>query len=575
MAIISLKNSSLFNTAKGFAFQKTTGAVPILPTPTFTSATTSSYTVSITGYDAQFTYTVSASAGSAVRTGGNVTVSGLSANQSSTLTVTAANTARELSFSSAVAFLSLPATPTLSRSDGTTTTVTVTIGNYDAGLTYTIGSSVGSATRSGNTITVTGLTEGQAVTVIATASNASGSSTQGSLATGAVPSTPTLSFASATTTSLTFTITNYNAAYSYSVSASAGSASRSGNTITVTGLSSATTYTAFATSTANGVSSAQGSASGSTTRSKVLLSGYDTGYLARSINGSTWTQITPDNRTNSMFNGVSGNGSGTWIALKGTDCWVSTNDAISFTKFTAPTNGLYTTKYVNGSFIASQYTTNFFTSTNGTTWTQRSLGTFSPSTYVYSVGSGNGTGSPCSEVIINGWGGSSSDSIALWNGSSVSVHSSPTFRPYGSVGWNSSAGKRYVVSSAGTPNVMSIFYSSSISGPWTNRTLTIGNSYNTQIYAFAATSSRIVMVGGDDVRATTTATDLTGLANYGGPNAQAFLNDVVYADTLGLYVGAGIGTYSDSGLITSGDGVNWGAAQDPLGTSAYRPIEFA
>lgn len=181
MAIVSIKWASLLDPNKQPSLQDATGAAPVVPTPTFTSATASSYTVAITGYDAQFTYTVSASVGSAVRTGGNVTVSGLSGNQSSTLIVTAANTARELSFSASQAFLSLPATPTLSQTGQTTSSVTVTIGNYDAGLTYTIGSSAGSATRSGNIITVTGLSEGQTVTVTATASNASGNSAQGSV----------------------------------------------------------------------------------------------------------------------------------------------------------------------------------------------------------------------------------------------------------------------------------------------------------------------------------------------------------------------------------------------------------
>ena len=181
MAIVSIKWAGLKDPNKQPSLQDATGAAPVVPTPTFTSATTSSYTVAITGYDAQFTYTVSASVGSAVRTGGNVTVSGLTANQSSTLTVTAANTPRDLSFSSAVAFLSLPATPTLSQTGQTLSSVTVTIGNFDAGLIYTVGSSAGSATRSGNAITVTGLSEGQTVTVTATASNASGNSAQGSV----------------------------------------------------------------------------------------------------------------------------------------------------------------------------------------------------------------------------------------------------------------------------------------------------------------------------------------------------------------------------------------------------------
>lgn len=181
MAIVSIKWASLLDPNKQPSLQDATGAAPVVPTPTFTSATTSSYTAAITGFDAQFTYTVSASVGSAVRTGGNVTVSGLSANQSSTLTVTAANTARELSFSASAAFLSLPATPTLTQTGQTVSSVTVTIENFDAGLTYTIGSSAGSATRSGNLITVTGLSEGQTITVTATASNTSGNSAQGSV----------------------------------------------------------------------------------------------------------------------------------------------------------------------------------------------------------------------------------------------------------------------------------------------------------------------------------------------------------------------------------------------------------
>lgn len=176
MAIISLKNSSLFNTAKGFAFQKTTGAVPVLPTLSFDSATTSSYTVAITGYDAQFTYTVSESAGTAVRTDGNITVSGLTANQSSTLTVTAANpdATKGISLTSIQSFFSLPATPTLTQATENATGGTVTITNYDAAATYSVSITAGSATRTGDTITVTGLVRGQSATLTVIASNSSG-----------------------------------------------------------------------------------------------------------------------------------------------------------------------------------------------------------------------------------------------------------------------------------------------------------------------------------------------------------------------------------------------------------------
>lgn len=174
MAIVSIKWASLLDPNKQPSFQDATGFAPVVPTPTFTSATASSYTAAITGFDAQFTYTVSASVGSAVRTGGNVTVSGLSANQSSTLTVTAANTARDLSFTSSAAFLSLPATPTLTQATENATGGTVTITNFDTSATYTISITAGSASRTGNTITVTGLVRGQTATLSVTASNSSG-----------------------------------------------------------------------------------------------------------------------------------------------------------------------------------------------------------------------------------------------------------------------------------------------------------------------------------------------------------------------------------------------------------------
>lgn len=58
MAIVSIKNSTLSNPARDFSFQNVTGAAPVVPVPTFTSATTSSYTVAITGFDAQFTYKI-------------------------------------------------------------------------------------------------------------------------------------------------------------------------------------------------------------------------------------------------------------------------------------------------------------------------------------------------------------------------------------------------------------------------------------------------------------------------------------------------------------------------------------
>ena len=189
MAIVSLKWVNLDDPNKQHSFQDATGAAPVVPVPTLVSATTSSYTAAITGYDAQFTYTVSATAGTAVRTDGTVVVSGLSANQSSILTVTAANSdaSRGLSFTANATFFSLPATPTLIQATENATGGTVTITNYDASVTYSVSISAGSASRTGNTITVTGLVRGQSATLTVIASNSSGNSGTATLTVSAEP----------------------------------------------------------------------------------------------------------------------------------------------------------------------------------------------------------------------------------------------------------------------------------------------------------------------------------------------------------------------------------------------------
>ena len=181
MGIVSIRWASLKNPNKQPSLQDATGPVPVFPVPIFNSATTSSYSVGISGYDSQFTYSASSSNGVTTRTNQNVTVSGLSANQSSFVIITASNIIREISFTASAEFLSLAATPTLTQTGQTTSSITVTIGNYDSSLTYTIGSSSGSATRVGNIITVTGLGIGETVIVTATASNSSGNSAEGTV----------------------------------------------------------------------------------------------------------------------------------------------------------------------------------------------------------------------------------------------------------------------------------------------------------------------------------------------------------------------------------------------------------
>lgn len=74
-----------------------------------------------------------------------------------------------------------PALPLLTESTKTTSSVSAIIGNYDAGLTYTLATTAGTATRSTNTVTVSGLTQGQNITLTVTATNGANSSSSNTI----------------------------------------------------------------------------------------------------------------------------------------------------------------------------------------------------------------------------------------------------------------------------------------------------------------------------------------------------------------------------------------------------------
>lgn len=131
------------------------------------------------------------------------------------------------------------ADPILSIASTTTTSVTITITNYNAAHTYqNLVSTVGTVSRSTNTITVTGLTAGQSVTVSIRASFLGTPSEITQITTSSSPDQPTFGASSGTTfTQFTIPITNYNSSYTYSITTSAGTQSRSGSDITISGLS--------------------------------------------------------------------------------------------------------------------------------------------------------------------------------------------------------------------------------------------------------------------------------------------------------------------------------------------------
>lgn len=160
-------------TGTGQVDERWVGVLPPMPIPTFGSVTPTSggWTAPITNYDSAATYVLTTTAGSVSQTSGTITQTGLGNNASATVTVTVSKTG----FSSSVAVIagtsqSKLATPTLSGASATTGGFTFTITNYDAANTYTISTSAGSVSRSGSTITQSGLANGASATVSVTAS---------------------------------------------------------------------------------------------------------------------------------------------------------------------------------------------------------------------------------------------------------------------------------------------------------------------------------------------------------------------------------------------------------------------
>ena len=116
------------------------GAVAL--TPTFGSATGTSdgFTMQISNYDNSYTWSVSPSAGSAtINSSGLITVTGLSAGASSTVTITSSKTGiPNGSASSSGTALSAALTPTFDTTTATSTATgfTIQISNYSASYTW-------------------------------------------------------------------------------------------------------------------------------------------------------------------------------------------------------------------------------------------------------------------------------------------------------------------------------------------------------------------------------------------------------------------------------------------------------
>ena len=242
-------------------------------TPTFGTPTANAdgFTVQISNYDANFTYTGTATASGTVSISntGLVTVTGVSPNTSSTATITTSQT-NYVSGSAPVTATSLLAanTPTFGTPTATADGFTVQITNYDANFTYAGTATAGSVSINGSVVTVTGVSPN-------TSSTATITTTRTGYADGSAPvtatsllaaNTPTFGTPTATADGFTVQISNYDSNFTYGGTATAGGTVAISNTglVTVTGVSPNTSSTATITTTRPGYAdgSAQISATG-------------------------------------------------------------------------------------------------------------------------------------------------------------------------------------------------------------------------------------------------------------------------------------------------------------------------
>ena len=200
--------------------------------------------------------------------GSDVSVSGLDAGESATVTVLATQdgytaTAADQSGSA------LPAgvVPTFSTPVATADGFTFDITNYDPSTLYTLGASNGATADidSDGHVTVTGLAAGDSSTVDVMASVSGSLSSFGSVTGTALVAgvTPTFSAPTSTADGFTFDITNYNpeALYTFSTTGGVATVDATGH-VSVTGVAAGDSSTVTVTTSLNGSTEASDSLTG-------------------------------------------------------------------------------------------------------------------------------------------------------------------------------------------------------------------------------------------------------------------------------------------------------------------------
>lgn len=210
-------------------------------------------------------YSMTVDVGTLSQDGSAITVTGLDAGQTATVSITVTSFGHKIGYGqfqgTALDAGTVPVLTTPVRAVGG---YTVDISNPVDGVSYSATATVGDATIDGSTVTVSGLSSGESsdVTVVATedgftseSATATGSALDAGLA-------PEFSDVTRTVHGFTATITNWTSDFAYAADATTGDVQVSGSTVTVSGLDDGQSSTVTVTATRSGHVDASSDVSG-------------------------------------------------------------------------------------------------------------------------------------------------------------------------------------------------------------------------------------------------------------------------------------------------------------------------
>ena len=242
-------------------------------TPTFAALTSTAdgFTVQVSNYDAEFTWDVATTGGSASISGsGLVTVIGLGAGQSVTVTVTASRAGFNDGEAEVTGSANVGAalTPEFGAVSSTADGFTVQVSNYDAAYVWEVSVSTGTAAIDGaGLITVRNLAPSQTATVSVAASRTgyeSGMAEIGGSASVGAALSPEFGSVVSIADGFTVQVSNYDSGFTWDVTPTAGAASiSSSGLVTVAGLMSGQSSVVTVSTSRSGYESASADVSGS------------------------------------------------------------------------------------------------------------------------------------------------------------------------------------------------------------------------------------------------------------------------------------------------------------------------